>query len=175
MNPGLHRLTLHRVLELQNEAIEAMVEHSGPTLRVLDLHSVDEVEEGTLMKVAEGCPRLRELDLSFVRSADNFVVKKCLEEMSELRKIFVHGCNRVTDDCPQRVSPAEVGFGWDRRRADFVRPVSRRASRFVGWRIVELSSCRGRRRGLLYFALVVSLITTCRFAAKTPVPSPRSL
>lgn len=104
VNPGLTHLVLHRVLELENEAILAVIAHSGHSLKVLDLHSVDEVDETALMKLAEGCTGLVELDLSFVRATDNFVVKACLDHMPDLKKLFVHGNNRVTTDCPQRVS-----------------------------------------------------------------------
>lgn len=108
VNPGLTHLILHRVLELENDAILAVAAHSGPTLEVLDLHSVDEVDEQALMQLATSCPRLKELDLSFVRATDNFVVKACLDNMPELKKLFVHGNNRVTMDCPQKVRRAEL-------------------------------------------------------------------
>lgn len=119
VNPGLTHLTLHRVLETDNTALSAIIEHSGQTLRNVDLHSCDLVEEEGLMDFAGGCPKLEEVDLSFVRMCDNFVVKKLGEECESLRKVFVHGCSRVTDDCVQRVSFLsffQVGLVSKRRR-----------------------------------------------------------
>lgn len=62
------------------------------------------------MEMASGCPKLEELDLSFVRMTDNFVIKKLGEECEVLRKMFVHGCSRVTDDCVQTASVSIRGL-----------------------------------------------------------------
>ncbi|SCV71669.1 BQ2448_3257 [Microbotryum intermedium] len=102
VNTGLTHLNLHRVLLLENEAIQAVLDHSGASLKHLDLHSVDEIEDFVLNEVADKAPNLEVLDLSFVRSCDNFVVKKVLDQCRKLENLFVHGCNRVTEDCPSR-------------------------------------------------------------------------
>ncbi|KDE04341.1 hypothetical protein, variant [Microbotryum lychnidis-dioicae p1A1 Lamole] len=102
VNTGLTHLNLHRVLLLENEAIQAVLNHSGHSLKNLDLHSVDEIEDFILNEVADKAPNLEVLDLSYVRSCDNFVVKKILDRCGKLEKLFVHGCNRVTEDCPSR-------------------------------------------------------------------------
>lgn len=103
VNTGLTHLNLHRCILLENEAIEAVVSHSGHSLVELDLNSVDEVEETTLKILAKGCPRMRVLDVSFVRSCDDFVVADMMREMKELTTLFVHGNNRVSDGAPCRV------------------------------------------------------------------------
>ncbi|ORY88973.1 hypothetical protein BCR35DRAFT_189676 [Leucosporidium creatinivorum] len=103
VNPGLTHLTLHRVCETDSEALKSIISHSGHSLRNLDLHSCDNIEEDGLNELAGGaCPRLEEVDLSFVRMCDNFVIKRLLDECEALSKVFVHGCSRVTDDCVQK-------------------------------------------------------------------------
>ncbi|KAM0790783.1 hypothetical protein ACM66B_004631 [Microbotryomycetes sp. NB124-2] len=102
VNPGLETLNIHRCDHTDNDALGAIVSHSGQSLKLLNLHSCDNLEVDALMNMASNCPMMQELDLSFVRMTDNFVVKACLDNMSELKKLFVHGDNRVTQDCPQR-------------------------------------------------------------------------
>ncbi|KAK4047874.1 UV-damaged DNA-binding protein rad7 [Microbotryomycetes sp. JL221] len=102
VNPGLELLNIHRCDHTDNEALAAIVSHSGHSLKTLNLHSCDNLEVEALMNMAANCPVMRDLDLSFVRMTDNFVIKACLDGMPELKKLFVHGDNRVTQDCPQR-------------------------------------------------------------------------
>lgn len=102
VNTGLTHVNFHRCLLIENEAIEAMLEHSGHSLRFVDLHSVDEIEDRVFYAIAEKCDQVEHLDVSFVRSIDNFVVKAFLDKMTALKILFVHGDNRVTDDCPQK-------------------------------------------------------------------------
>lgn len=103
INTGLTHLDIHRCLKLEDEALEALVTHSGHSLRKLDMHSVDEVTDVMLAKMAEGCGAMEELDVSFVRAVDDFVVKAFLDKMEVLKVLFVWGNNRVSDACPQRV------------------------------------------------------------------------
>lgn len=74
-NTGLEKLDLKGCLDLDDEAIQAVVAHSGRELRDLDLHSVDaKLTEVGLKAVASGCPELRKLDLGFVRALDDFIL-----------------------------------------------------------------------------------------------------
>jgi DNA repair protein RAD7 len=66
-NRPLVRINLHRCREIKDDALKAIVEHSGATLRFLDVNSDDYLREEQLKAMAEGCPEMRELDLSFVR------------------------------------------------------------------------------------------------------------
>lgn len=104
VNTGLTSLNLHRCVLIENEALEALVAHSGHSLVDLDLNSVDEVEDTALRVLAAGCPLVQTLDLSFVRSVDDFVLKLMMDKMLGLKTLFVHGNNRVSDNCPSRVS-----------------------------------------------------------------------
>ena len=108
VNTGLTHLNLKRCLQVEDDALDKVVEHSGHSLRVLDLHSVDELGDDALKRLANGAPRLEWLDLSFVRAADDSVVKELLDKADGLRLLFVHGANRVTDRCPHKVSSRAV-------------------------------------------------------------------
>lgn len=102
VNQGLTALNLHRVLPLENDAMLAILAHSGSTLEVLDVHSCDELCDEGLATLARSAPRLRSLDVSFVRAIDDFFIRDALDNMPELETLFVHGDNRVSDACPQR-------------------------------------------------------------------------
>lgn len=60
------------------------------------MHSVDEIEDHVLKELAQSAPLMEVLDLSFVRSVDDFVVKEILERMTALKVLYVHGDNRVS-------------------------------------------------------------------------------
>lgn len=64
---GMVRLNLQRCIQLDDQAIEAVVRHSGQTLIKLDLNSVDGITEKGLKILGSGAPNLTELDISFVR------------------------------------------------------------------------------------------------------------
>lgn len=104
VNTGLTHLNLHRCSLVENEAVEALVAHSGHSLVELDLNSVDELEETALHVVAKGCKSMQVIDLSFVRSCDDFTLGMMMKEMKDLKTVFVHGNNRVSDGYPSRVS-----------------------------------------------------------------------
>lgn len=102
VNPGLTHLNLQRCLAMEDDALDKIAAHSGPSLLVLDLHSVDELQDDALKRLAASAPRMQSLDISFVRAVDDFVVKALLDGMEDLKLLFVHGNNRVTDGCPHR-------------------------------------------------------------------------
>ncbi|GAA5859495.1 hypothetical protein JCM1840_004641 [Sporobolomyces johnsonii] len=101
-SPGLHHLNAHRLAHLTPSALSALVAHSGPSLRTLNLHSCDDLTPEALARLANECPALEVLDLSFVRAVDNFLVQAILEGCPLLRVLFVHGNNRVTADVPRK-------------------------------------------------------------------------
>jgi len=103
-SPGLTHLNLHRCIHLSIPSLLSLLSHSGPSLTHLNLHSLDELDASTLFTLAEKCPNLKVLDLSFVRSVDNFVVGKVWESCKKLECLFVHGNNRVTSEVPRKVS-----------------------------------------------------------------------
>lgn len=65
---GMVRINLARCHQLDDQAVEAILRHSGTSLLKLDLNSVDGLTaELGLKLLAESCPNLTELDVSFVR------------------------------------------------------------------------------------------------------------
>jgi len=64
---GMVKISFHRCIQLDDQALEAVVKHSGHSLVRLDLNSVDGVREKGLKYLAENAPDLAELDISFVR------------------------------------------------------------------------------------------------------------
>lgn len=87
------------------EFIQALVAHSGHSLTFLDLNSVDMINEEALKTLVDGLSstEMKELDLSSVRAMDDFMVKEILDKLEGLKLLYVYGCNRVTDACPQKV------------------------------------------------------------------------
>ncbi|GAA98017.1 uncharacterized protein L969DRAFT_46361 [Mixia osmundae IAM 14324] len=106
---SLRRVNLHRCTDMEDEALDALVAHSGSTIEYLDLNSVDNLRELALMRLAKSCPKMIELDLSFVRDVDDFIVKAVLDNMPALTTFFVWGNNRVSDLCPTRSGVKVVG------------------------------------------------------------------
>lgn len=109
LNSGLARLSLHRCTSLSSSSLRSLLAHSAHSLQQLDLHSVDEIEQEDLFQLARDARAVTELDVSFVRAVDNFVIKALMDGMPALSTLFVHGNNRVTDDCPQKVR--DLGLG----------------------------------------------------------------
>lgn len=64
---GMVRINICRCIQLDDQALEAIIRHSGKTLTKLDMNSVDQVTEQSLKLLAESLPYLSELDVSFVR------------------------------------------------------------------------------------------------------------
>lgn len=104
LNSGLHHLSVRRCTALSSSSLRSVLAHSAHSLQLLNLHSVDEIEQDDLFQLAKDATGVRTLDVSFVRAVDNFVVKAMLDGMDALETLFCHGNNRITDDCPQRVS-----------------------------------------------------------------------
>lgn len=103
-SPGLTHLNLHRLTHLTPQSLVPLLSHSGHSLLHLSLHSLDELDTNFLFLLAEKCPKLEILDVSFVRSVDNFIVGKIWDGCKEIKTLFVHGNNRVTSEVPRKVS-----------------------------------------------------------------------
>lgn len=86
-NPGLTHLNLHRCILLENDALGAVILHSGKTLVDLNLHSVDEVDKAGLSMLAREAKAIEKLDVSFVRDVDDFVIKEILDGMEGLKTL----------------------------------------------------------------------------------------
>ena len=106
---GMSQLNLNRCTQLDDQALEAIVAHSGHTLVTLDLNSVDGLTDKSLNALAEKALHLTDLDVSFVRAVDDFVLKHLLDELSSLQKIYIYGNNRVSDLCPTKAGVRIMG------------------------------------------------------------------
>ncbi|RPB28811.1 RNI-like protein [Terfezia boudieri ATCC MYA-4762] len=99
INPGLQYANLSRLRKLTYFGIEAILEHSGRTLEVLNLNSCPLQPDawdfwwhgGTKLE------RLRSLDIGFVRSVNDAVVEKLCEVCPDLGELKVWGANHITE------------------------------------------------------------------------------
>lgn len=66
MNTTLTELSIERCRELNDDAIEAILNHSGRSLTRFNVNSIDNLEH-TLRMIGEKCPEMKYLDVSFVR------------------------------------------------------------------------------------------------------------
>lgn len=76
-------------------ALQALFAHSGNRLERLDLHSCRDISLEALMKVFDGkkqYPRLRDMDLSFVKHLDEAVMAGIFKSCPKLEKLAVFAC-----------------------------------------------------------------------------------
>lgn len=94
-NRGLHELRMSRLIELQDDALIAVVKHSGQTLEVLEVNSCHDFTKAGMLEALGYCKRLRVFDAGFVRSVDDDVVLK-MQDVG-VKKLEVWGCTKVTE------------------------------------------------------------------------------
>ncbi|PRP79061.1 abc transporter aaa ATPase [Planoprotostelium fungivorum] len=70
---------------------------NNPTLVRLGVCKNPKIGMKTVEEMCKSCPKLQELDLSWSRATDDFVVDHLLKHSHRLRKITLWGCSRVTD------------------------------------------------------------------------------
>lgn len=115
INRPLSSIDLSQIPELGSTALLALLLHSGPKLLKLSINGWKSTEEKALSALAMYAPKLEELDVGWCREVDDFVVGKLLGMAQEdgdrrlvgcvnLKVLKIHGCNRVTNACPTRVS-----------------------------------------------------------------------
>ena len=56
------------------------------------------------MELGAKAPGLTKIDVGWCRGVDDFVIKGLLEGCERLKEIKCYGCNRVTENCPRKVS-----------------------------------------------------------------------
>jgi len=114
-NRPLSSINLSQNPELGTDALLALLLHSGPDLLKLSINGWKSTEEKSLGAIAKYAPKLEELDVGWCREVDDFVVGKLLGIAQKdedrrsagcvnLKELRLHGCNRVTNACPTRVS-----------------------------------------------------------------------
>ncbi|RXW23189.1 hypothetical protein EST38_g2674 [Candolleomyces aberdarensis] len=118
-NPPLVSLDASRNPELQTDALEAIMKHSGSRLENLNINGWKDVEENGLRDIGRKGKEMRKLDVGFCRNVDDFIIKAWLEGedvkgrkkggCTELVELKVWGCNRVTPNCPKKLGLALHG------------------------------------------------------------------
>jgi len=130
-NPALSHLDLSRNHSLADLALGAVLDHSGEKLEELNINGWKDLEEEVLVTFAVKAPELRKVDVGWVREMTDFVVKawvdgapQHLDENKDeddpdaiigevvslvggcrkLEEVKVWGCNRITSNCPRKVS-----------------------------------------------------------------------
>lgn len=104
---GLEKLVLRRCIQTSDEALHAVIAHSGHSLVQLDLNSCDKLSKDALKSLARapetvegehgGCPLLEKLDLGFVRATDDDTLTTVVDGTKKLQELKVFGDNKLTD------------------------------------------------------------------------------
>ena len=85
---------------IASNSFKAFMHHSGSKLERLNLASCRHISFAALSEVFDGknkYPRLRDIDLSFVKSVDDFVVAGIFKSCPSLMKLAVFACFKVKD------------------------------------------------------------------------------
>jgi DNA repair protein RAD7 len=99
----LSTLSIARAPNVGTQALPALLDCAGSTLSALSINSWRETTAEALSRIGEA-RELRTLDVSWNRAIDNFVVKAIMDGCPKLEEIRCWGCNRVTAECPRKVS-----------------------------------------------------------------------
>lgn len=91
----LECLSLERCLSVNDDVVDALVEHCGPSLVDLNVNSCDLITEAGFKRIAEGCPNLTRLDVGFCRSIRDDIVTHFIAHMPRLTEISLFSCNKI--------------------------------------------------------------------------------
>jgi DNA repair protein RAD7 len=103
-NPGLTSVDLSRNYTLSSVALSAVLQHSGPQLKSLNINGWKDTSNESLTMIAELATRLNEIDVGWCREVDDFTLAKIQDECENLKDVSCWGCNRVTPAARRRVS-----------------------------------------------------------------------
>ncbi len=101
--PVLTALSIARAPNVGAQALPALLDCAGSTLSTLSINAWRETTAEALEKIA-GARELRVLDIGWNRAVDNFVIKAIMDGCPKLEEIKCWGCNRITAECPRKVS-----------------------------------------------------------------------
>ncbi|KAJ3057051.1 hypothetical protein HK097_001020 [Rhizophlyctis rosea] len=93
---GLTKFSLWRNVHLKDEALVACLNDHRGTLEELCLNGLDELTEYGL-KLVGGCTGLKEVDLSWIRDLDDFILADILKSCKKLQKVKIYGCSKLTE------------------------------------------------------------------------------
>ncbi|TRM58743.1 hypothetical protein BD626DRAFT_550543 [Schizophyllum amplum] len=111
----LTTIDLSRNTDLSSAALTALLKHSGSALEKLNINGWKGTAHEALMQIGAGAKELREVDVSWCREVDDFVVRAVLEggenggALEHLEKVAVWGCGRVQGVFPRRTGVSVVG------------------------------------------------------------------
>jgi DNA repair protein RAD7 len=88
---GLVVAELRQNHELKEEALMALLDHSGATLEKLDIKGWRMTSEESLKAIAEKCPNLRWLNVGWCRMLTDFTMKEILEGCPKIEVIKAWG------------------------------------------------------------------------------------
>jgi DNA repair protein RAD7 len=98
----LSHLDISRCILFDDAVLKAVVRHSSNSLKYLNLHSLELLTPAGLEALAGigdelcSCKALTYLDCGFVRSMDDFVLHKLIQNCTALEDIQVWGCHLVS-------------------------------------------------------------------------------
>ncbi|WVQ80246.1 hypothetical protein IAT38_002351 [Cryptococcus sp. DSM 104549] len=107
--PGLERIDLEKGHDLQGQALQALLRHSGDSVEELSLHGWRDVDKEALEGLTK-CGKLKTLDVGWCRRVDNFWVKDVLEGCGSLEQLRVWGCNELSDGVPRKRGVRVIGI-----------------------------------------------------------------
>lgn len=107
-NPPLQTLDLSRNSALSTRSLQALLNHSSPGLRGLNINGWSSTSEEALKQLGKKAKALEKVDVGWCRNVDNWVVKDVADGCEGLKEMKVWGCNRLTVDCPKKV---RIRFG----------------------------------------------------------------
>ena len=99
----LSALSIARAPNVGTQALPALLDCAGSTLSALCINAWRETTAEALSRIGEA-RELRTLDVGWNRDVDNFVIKAILDGCPKLEEIKCWGCNRLTAECPRKVS-----------------------------------------------------------------------
>ncbi|KAG7825819.1 hypothetical protein KL919_000407 [Ogataea angusta] len=111
MNGGLMEVNLARCIELGDEAVYALLEHSCQTLVELNLNSIKNLTRNFFKQIGRHLrfPLLTALDIGFVRSCDDSALAVLSRIAPKLSILEVYGNNRCTPAAIVRDSLKIIG------------------------------------------------------------------
>lgn len=92
---GLTHLNIARCVLFDDKVLKAVIKHSGATLKYLNIHSLEKLTAAGVELLSKSCKELSYLDCGFIRSIDDFVMKKVIDNSTSLETVQVWGCYLV--------------------------------------------------------------------------------
>ena len=99
----LSTLSIARAPNVGTQALPALLDCAGSTLSALSISAWRETTAEALSRIGEA-RELRTLDVGWNRAVDDFVIKAIMDGCPKLEEIKCWGCNRLTTQCPRKVS-----------------------------------------------------------------------